>query len=221
MDVSFPFGLLGSPASLPNALEGHPYLGAGPAVPADFDGSPRFFVAWHDVLWYIYIWYTSIIYGYMAYDIWIYMDIHIHIYMSYMDIYRERESEREICILYIYGMWYIDMICIQICKLHIMKNWQSADISVDDWIIQLKIAPNSINLQPKTNFTHFLWDPQAINHPLAQRDGLLWIPGSSDWKRWISGLVRSKIWNIYSLSPWFVDYGLGESSESYNILVRL
>ena len=161
MDVSFPFGLLGSPASLPNALEGHPYLGAGPAVPADFDGSPRFFVAWHDILWcniyiyiYIYIWYTSIIYGYMAYDIWIYiyMDIHIHIYMSYMDIYiyREREREGDMYIIYIiymiYGMWYIDMICIQICKLHITKNWQSADISVDDWIIQLKIAPNSINL---------------------------------------------------------------------------
>lgn len=111
MDVSFPFGLLGSPASLPNALEGHPYLGAGPAVPADFDGSPRFFVAWHDILWCnIYIWYTSIIYGYMAYDIWIYicMDIHIHIYMSYMDIYRERESEREICILYIiYDIWHV------------------------------------------------------------------------------------------------------------------
>ena len=110
MDVSFPFGLLGSPASLPNALEGHPYLGAGPAVPADFDGSPRFFVAWHDILWcniYIYgihllymdTWHMT--YGYIY--IWIYIYIftcHIWIY-----IYRERESEREICILYIYNIY--------------------------------------------------------------------------------------------------------------------
>ena len=56
----------------------------------------------------IYIWYTSIIYGYMAYDIWIYMDIHIHIYMSYMDIYIyiEREREGDMYIIYIWHVIY-------------------------------------------------------------------------------------------------------------------
>ena len=102
MDISFPFGLLGSPASLPNALEGHPYLGAGPAVPADFDGSPRFFVAWHDVLWYIYMVY---IYYIRIYGIW-YMDIYgytytyLHVIYGYIYIYRERARGRYVYYIY-------------------------------------------------------------------------------------------------------------------------